>query len=79
MAAHHGDHPRLAALFVQCERATEQQADAMQAFMASCVSGPPPSPAPSAAASIDRYFPVESAAAYRECTRRTTDFYSSFP
>ena len=22
MAAHHGDHPRLAALFVQCERAT---------------------------------------------------------
>jgi len=78
MAAHHGDHPCLAALFVQCEHATEQQTDMMHAFMASRVSGPPPSPAPSAAACINRYFPVESAAADREHTHRTTDFYSSF-
>ena len=78
MAAHHGDHPRLAALFVQCERATELQADCAHAFMASRVSGPPPSPVSSAAASVDRYFPVDSAAADRERTRRDTDFYSSF-
>jgi len=38
MSTHHGDHLRLAALFVQCERATEQQTDAMQAGMASRVS-----------------------------------------
>ena len=76
MAAHHGDHPHLAALFVQCKRTTEQQADAKHAFMASRLSGPPPSPTPSAAASIDRYFPVESAAADHEHTCRTND--SSF-
>ena len=78
MTAHHSDHPCLVALFVQCERATEQQADVLHAFMASRVSGPPPSPAPSAAASVDRYFLVKSATADREHTRRTTDFYSSF-
>jgi len=60
MAAHHSDHPCLAALFVQCERAIEHQPDAMQAFMASRVSGPPPSTVPSAAVSVNRYFPVES-------------------
>jgi len=58
MAAHHGDHSRLAALFVQCERTTEQQTDAMQAFMASRVSGPPPLPAPSAADFVDHFFPT---------------------
>jgi len=70
--------PILLPFFVQCERATELQADCAHAFMASRVSGPPPSPAPSAAASVDRYFPVESAAADRERTRRFTDFYFSF-
>ena len=60
MAAHHSDHPCLAALFVQCERAIEHQPDAMQAFMASRVSGPPPSTVPSAAVFVNRYFPVES-------------------
>jgi hypothetical protein len=31
-----------------------------------------------AAASVDRYFSVEAAAADRERTRRTNDFYFSF-
>jgi len=75
MSTHHGDHLRLAALFVQCERATEQQTDAMQAGMASRVS-PCPLLAPSTAASVGRFLPAEAAAAGRERTSCNNDFYS---
>jgi len=74
-AAHHGDHPRLVALFVQCERDNEIQGATLQAFLASRVSAGPST----SSVNADRFFQVEAAAADREHTRASSIQTTFFP
>jgi len=73
-AAHYGGHPRLVALFVQCERDNEIQGTTLQAFLASRVSAGPST----SSVNAEHFFQVEAAAADREHTRRTNNFHSFY-
>jgi len=78
---------RLEVLSARCDQDVDNRAKTFHAFLSSRVTGPGDSPfledhpdmqRRAAAASVDRYFPVEAAAADRERTRQTNNFYSSF-
>jgi len=87
VAAKMNDFARLEVICTRCDQDVDTRAKTLYAFLFSGVTGPGDSPFledhpdmqhRAAAASVDRYFPVEAAAADRERTRRTNNFYSSF-